>query len=55
MKEEVSYDRILEVYSNPSRAKMIFKSYDQAKEGVVREFLAGKYPGNRTIMKEEFT
>ena len=30
------------VYSNPSRAKMIFKSYDQAKEGVVREFLAGK-------------
>lgn len=26
------------VYSNPSRAKMIFKSYDQAKEGVVREF-----------------
>ena len=35
---------------------MIFKSYDQAKEGVVREFLAGKkYPGNRTIMKEEFT
>ena len=30
------------VYSNPSRAKMIFKSYDQAKAGVVREFLAGK-------------
>lgn len=30
------------VYSNPSEAEMIFKSYDQAKQRAVQEFLRGK-------------